>query len=103
MRALIIGVGGVGGWLTRGLVPMIDAHDRGSMILLVDGDVFEEKNKDRQDFGEFGYKAVVRANELQPRYPDTFIIGQPFWVVEHTEEWPEDGGGMVGVNHLLED
>lgn len=103
MRVVVVGVGGVGGWLCRGLAAMLEAGDPGSMLMLVDGDTFEEKNIDRQDFNDFGYKTVVRANELQPKYPNTLVVPQPFWVVEHTEEWPEEEGGLVGANVLLEE
>lgn len=103
MRIVVVGAGGVGGWLIRGLAPMLEVTHPGSLLMLLDGDTFEEKNKDRQDFGEYGYKAIVRANELQPRYPNVLVIGQPYWVVGHTEGWPEEDGGNVGVNQLMED
>jgi hypothetical protein len=103
VRVIVIGAGGVGGWLARGLAPMLEVADPGSLLLLVDGDAFEEKNRERQDFGEFGYKAEVRAQELQQRYPGTLVIGQPFWVVAETEGWPEETGGVVGVNQLIEE
>lgn len=82
---------------------MLEAAEPGSMLMLVDGDTFEEKNIDRQDFQDFGYKTVVRANELQPKYVNTLIVPQAYWVVKHTEEWPEEEGSMVGANLLLED
>jgi hypothetical protein len=103
MRVIVVGAGGVGGWLVRGLAPMLEVADPGSLLMLLDGDTFEEKNRQRQDFGEYGYKANVRAGELQPRYPECLVIGQAYWVVGHTEGWPEEDGGSVGVNLLVEE
>lgn len=103
MRVIVVGVGGVGGWLAKGLAPMLEVADPGSLLMLVDGDTFEEKNLDRQDFHEYGFKATSRANELQPRYPNTMIVAQPFWVVGESEGWPEEEGGVVAASLLVEE
>jgi hypothetical protein len=102
LRVIVVGVGGVGGWLVKGLAPMLEAADPGSVLMLVDGDTFEEKNLDRQDFFEYGWKAVSRANELQGRYPQTIIVAQPYFVVGESEGWPEEEGEVVGANQLLQ-
>lgn len=103
MRVVVVGVGGVGGWLVKGLAPMLEANDPGSMLVLVDGDTFEEKNLERQDFHEYGWKAVSRTNEIQPRFPQTIVVAAPFWVVAKSEGWPEEEGDVIGVEHLLEE
>lgn len=84
-RYVIVGAGGVGGWLASGLARMIEYKDPGSLLLIVDGDTFEKKNLERQDFTIMGNKAEVRAAELQPLFPSTVIVGLGRWVVADHE------------------
>lgn len=111
-RYVIVGAGGVGGWLAAGLGRMVEYADPGSMLLLVDGDTFEPKNAQRQDFTKYGNKAEVRAEELQPQFPSTVVIGMGRWVIAHHEiptkagEDEEEGEGStrhVLVHDLIED
>jgi hypothetical protein len=106
-RIVIVGAGGVGGWLGIGLAMMAETNAPGSAIIFVDGDNYEEKNKSRQDFNELGNKASVKANELQPKYPNTFIAGDPRWVVENVKNVAveEDGStsGVVAASDLLKE
>ena len=81
-RVIIVGVGGIGSWLAEGIVKMLEFKDPGSMLILVDGDEFEPKNQERQSFSGLGNKADVKANELQPYYPRTFIAPKAQWIVE---------------------
>jgi molybdopterin/thiamine biosynthesis adenylyltransferase len=81
MRIVVIGVGGTGGWLAMGLARMVEYRAPGSVFVIVDGDPFEPKNKQRQEFGKFGNKAEVRANELTPEFPSIFFVPKAAWVV----------------------
>ncbi len=80
-RFIVIGAGGVGTWLTAGLVRLLEWKFPGSGLIIVDGDNYEERNKERQDFAKIGNKAVVKAHELTPHFPNTTIIPVPKWVV----------------------
>jgi molybdopterin/thiamine biosynthesis adenylyltransferase len=80
-RFVIVGTGGIGTWLAAGLVRLLEWKMPGSGLILVDGDNYEEKNKERQDFIKLGNKAVVKAAELTPQFPKTTIIPVPKWVV----------------------
>lgn len=80
-RFVVIGAGGIGTWLTAGLVRLLEWKFPGSGLIIVDGDNYEEKNKERQDFTKIGNKAVVKAHELTPHFPKTTIIPVPKWVV----------------------
>lgn len=105
-RVVVIGAGGVGGWLIRGLAPMLEFKDPGSMLVVVDGDNFEPKNLERQDFQIYGNKAQVRFEELQPAYTQTFIIPRPFWVVAETlpeQKDDQDEGGFLAIHDLLQE
>lgn len=97
MRVVVIGAGGVGGWLINGLVKLLEYGEPGSALIIVDGDDFEPKNHTRQAFNDIGNKAVVRAEELQPYHAQTFIIPMNKWVVsgESLGEPTTDEDGVV--------
>jgi molybdopterin/thiamine biosynthesis adenylyltransferase len=81
MRCVVVGAGGIGTWLISGLVRMLEWKFPGSGLVIVDGDNYEQKNKERQDFGKLGNKAAVKAAELTPQFPSTTIIPLSRWVV----------------------
>jgi len=80
-RFIVVGAGGIGTWLCAGLVRLLEWKYPGSGLIIVDGDTYEEKNKERQDFTKIGNKAVVKAQELIPQFPNTTIIPLSKWVV----------------------
>jgi len=88
-RFVVVGAGGIGTWLIAGLVRMLEWKYPGSGLIIVDGDSYEEKNKERQDFTKLGNKAVVKASELVSQFPNTTIIPVPKWVVS------DDFSGVV--------
>lgn len=109
-RFVIIGAGGVGGWLATGLAHFLEFRAPGSALVIVDGDHFEQRNQERQDFVGYGNKADVRAAELQPRFPNTFILPIPAWVVADDavapldpEDDSEATAGHIRVSDLLQD
>jgi molybdopterin/thiamine biosynthesis adenylyltransferase len=81
-RFILVGAGGIGTWLAAGLVRLLEWKFPGSALIIVDGDTYEEKNKERQDFIKLGNKAVVKAAELVPQFPNTTIIPLAKWVVD---------------------
>jgi molybdopterin/thiamine biosynthesis adenylyltransferase len=81
-RFVLVGAGGIGTWLAAGLVRLLEWKYPGSGMIIVDGDNYEAKNKERQDFTKFGNKAVVKATELSPQFPNTTIIPVAKWVVD---------------------
>jgi len=80
-RFIVIGAGGVGTWLIAGLVRLLEWKFPGSGLIIVDGDNYEEKNKERQEFTKIGNKAIIKAHELTSHFPNTTIIPVPKWVV----------------------
>jgi molybdopterin/thiamine biosynthesis adenylyltransferase len=80
-RFIVIGTGGVGNWLVSGLARLIQTKYPGSALILVDGDTYEPKNKDRQEFTKLGNKASVKALELTPQFDKVYIIPVAKWVV----------------------
>jgi molybdopterin/thiamine biosynthesis adenylyltransferase len=86
IRVIVVGAGGVGTWLCQGLVRQLEYSAPGSALIIVDGDNFEEKNKERQSFHGVGNKAEVLARELQPMFPQTFVVPQAAWIVESVDD-----------------
>jgi len=80
-RFVLVGAGGIGNWLAAGIVRLLEWKYPGSGLIIVDGDNYEEKNRERQEFTKLGNKAVVKAAELTPQFPNTTIIPVPKWVV----------------------
>lgn len=104
-RFLVVGAGGIGSWLCEGLVRMLEYKDPGSMLLIIDGDNFEPKNKERQAFTNYGNKADVRAAELTPQFPQTFVVPIPRWVVDKMPEGSEneEEPSAIAASDLLKD
>ena len=69
LRAVVIGLGGVGGALAPVLARYLE-HRAGprSRVLLVDGDVFQQRNAERQQFRRIGNKAEVVAEMLAEQF-----------------------------------
>lgn len=64
----IIGLGGVGGPIARGLAIFLAASNKPTRLVLIDGDSFEPSNATRMIFGDCGNKAEVIRKELLPRF-----------------------------------
>lgn len=80
-RFVLVGAGGVGTWLAEGLARMLEYKYPGSALVIVDGDTYEEKNKERQSFSQMGNKAISTAHNLTSSFNNTFFIPVPKWVV----------------------
>lgn len=66
---VIVGLGGVGSILIERLCRFINfSQDMTADFLLVDGDTYEQKNYERQDFTRLGNKADIKANELEVKF-----------------------------------
>lgn len=106
-RFVVVGAGGIGTWLTAGLVRLLEWKYPGSGLIIVDGDTYEAKNKERQDFTKIGNKAVVKASELAPQFPNTTIIPVAKWVVADdfsgVASADDDGVGKIAASQLIRD
>lgn len=110
-RFIVAGSGGIGSWLVEGLVRMLEYKAPGSMLVLVDGDNYEEKNKERQNFTGAGNKAEVLAAQIQPQFLETMVVPVPQWIVAETksqdpDDVEEDGStpaGQVAAKDLISD
>jgi siroheme synthase (precorrin-2 oxidase/ferrochelatase) len=84
-RVLLIGCGGVGTWLGHGLAKTLQFQSPQSVLMLIDGDSFEPKNAQRQQFSMVGSKAHVLAQDLQESNRSIFVILKAAWIVSEQE------------------
>ena len=70
MRICVIGLGGVGSILIERLCRFLNysGSDLNPEIVLVDGDTYEAKNYERQEFVRMGNKASIKAAELNMKF-----------------------------------
>ncbi len=65
----VIGLGGVGTILVERLCRFLNySKDLTAELLLVDGDEYEQKNYERQEFSRIGNKADIKATELEMKF-----------------------------------
>jgi molybdopterin/thiamine biosynthesis adenylyltransferase len=83
MHITVIGLGGVGSILIERLARFLN-YDRelSPTILLVDGDTYENKNYERQEFGQIGNKAEIKAMELTMKFPGLRVDSYEAYVNE---------------------
>ena len=99
MRIIVVGSGGVGSNLVWGLAAMLNYSRPGAGLVVVDGDNFEDKNKERQAFVRFGNKAESKVAELAPQFPQVFMVPLARWVVEEITK--EESETQIKVSDLL--
>ena len=74
LRIVVIGCGGIGGHVAPNLCRFLHAKRRAAHVVLVDGDDYEERNRDRMRFGACENKAVATARELAGAFGDVLTI-----------------------------
>ena len=75
-KVLVIGLGGIGGFVAEPLARWLAFSGVADSLTLVDGDRYEEGNKDRQRVGSDGVgvnKAEAWATRLAPQFPQLRI------------------------------
>jgi molybdopterin/thiamine biosynthesis adenylyltransferase len=101
-RFIVVGAGGIGGWLIPGLVRILEWKFPGSALVIVDGDSYEPKNKERQDFKDIGPKASIQAMKLTEDFTNTVIIPVTKWVVADDFEGNSDeNSSKIKVSQLI--
>jgi molybdopterin/thiamine biosynthesis adenylyltransferase len=68
----IVGLGGIGSILSEKISRFLNYTQsfKGSRVKLIDGDEFEEKNLERQEFSKFGNKAYIKSVDLKLKFPE---------------------------------
>lgn len=76
-RFVIIGMGGVGTQLVSPLCRYLNFHKTLNMntdVVFVDGDEYETRNEQRQDFIKLGNKATIKYKEFKFKFPNLNFI-----------------------------
>ena len=84
MEITIIGLGGIGSILSNTISRYLDTNRalHPVMITLVDGDDYEFKNNERQEFISYGNKAIVKSVELQSKFQNIIFNSCPEFLSE---------------------
>jgi len=91
IRIVLVGAGGIGTWLAEGVARLLEWKFPNSALIIVDGDNYEPKNLERQNFTKMGNKASVKALELTEKFDKTTFIPVPKWVVGEDFKGVSDG------------
>lgn len=92
LKVKVIGCGGIGSWLVDPLCTFLNFTNASSVeITLIDGDAYEERNRERQNFTEIGPKATVTSVRLQDKFPRLIFWDKPVYltdanIIEHIRE-----------------
>jgi molybdopterin/thiamine biosynthesis adenylyltransferase len=100
-RIILVGAGGVGTWLSSGLIRLLEWKYPGSALIIVDGDNYENKNLERQEFTQIGNKASVRALELSKSFYNTVVIPLPKWVVSDDHPELDEDSSKIHASKLI--
>lgn len=83
VRVKVVGCGGIGTHLLDPLCMFLAYGDFPQVeVSLIDGDIYEERNRERQLFTKLGPKATITAERLREKYPDIMFWDHPDYVDE---------------------
>jgi hypothetical protein len=83
LKIKIVGCGGIGSWLVDPLCTLLNFSTVPSIeVALIDGDFYEERNRESQNFDWIGPKASVAAARLKERSPRLFFVDYPTYLTE---------------------
>ena len=93
MKIVVVGLGGVGSLLVERICRYINySVEEEKFVLLVDGDVYEPKNFERQDFTRIGNKADIKADELEVKFENiTFDVVESYINEDNVKDIIESG------------
>jgi molybdopterin/thiamine biosynthesis adenylyltransferase len=97
MNIKVIGLGGIGSHLVSPLCRYLDVsvfQDRVNVVV-IDGDHYEAKNADRQEFLDVGNKALVTAERIKRDYPYVSVEAKPQYVTEENIFFMVNDGDVV--------
>jgi molybdopterin/thiamine biosynthesis adenylyltransferase len=81
-RIKVIGLGGIGSYLIEPLSRYLSHQTDYVELMLIDGDDYEDRNRQRQQFAEKGNKATVTAESLRLKFPEIHYKDKPEYVTE---------------------
>jgi molybdopterin/thiamine biosynthesis adenylyltransferase len=79
----VIGLGGIGSHLISPLCRYLDASsEEKPHLVFIDGDSYEARNADRQEFLDVGNKAEISAERMKRDFPGLQVEAKPQYVTE---------------------
>jgi molybdopterin/thiamine biosynthesis adenylyltransferase len=98
MKIVVIGLGGVGSILCERLARFLNySSNDEAQLVLVDGDTYEPKNYERQEFTQMGNKAEIKAGDLEDQYPNMELDFYPAFINESNISYAIKEGDIVFV------
>jgi len=92
----VIGLGGVGSPVAQALAQFLAYGQNSATLFLIDGDVFEDRNRSRVLFQEGGNKAISKAAELSEACDSSLaIVPVPRYVTPHNVHRLVEEGDIV--------
>jgi len=80
----IIGLGGVGSVLCDKIARFLNySKDIRANIMLIDGDAYETKNYERQEFTILGNKSEIKGGDLEEKFPELELDFYPEYINQH--------------------
>lgn len=79
-KVKMIGAGGIGTHLIDPLARYLSHTGDNIEITVIDGDIYEDRNRERQQFSEIGNKAEVTVAELRQKFPNIHFKSQPTYI-----------------------
>jgi len=77
----IIGLGGVGSVLCEKISRFLNyATDIEASLVLIDGDSYETKNYERQEFTQMGNKSEIKGGDLEDKFPNITLDYYPAYI-----------------------
>lgn len=76
----IVGVGGIGSYLVEPLCRYLNSLNVPIEVTIIDGDSYEQKNKQRQQFSRFGNKAEITVKDIKAKFPNILFKIQPVFI-----------------------
>lgn len=83
LKIKVIGCGGIGSWLVDPLCTMLSYAPYTQVeVTLIDGDTYEERNRERQNFGEIGPKATITCDRLKKNFARLTFWDNPAYLTD---------------------
>lgn len=79
-KVKVIGSGGIGSYLIEPLARYLSHTGDIIELTVIDGDSYEDRNRERQQFSRVGNKAEVTVDELRPKFPNIMFKAQPSYI-----------------------
>jgi molybdopterin/thiamine biosynthesis adenylyltransferase len=95
MKIKVIGIGGIGDALLLTLIRYLYFQKPSARITLIDGDNYEEKNRERQSFDRIGNKAEIKAERLRLDFSQLSIKAEPEYITPESAEYLIEDGDIV--------